>query len=504
MQTTHPKFNHLIGLLNEIEDLSSAVSILHWDQSTYIPSQAMDNRSIQIATLEKTLHEKKTSQNLEKTLEDISKEIHHFDKDSDEAALYHLAKKKFDKATLIPSKFQEKFIQHHGNLYSQWIHARPDNNFKTIESELEKNLEMSLEYSSFFKEQEHPADPFIDESDPGMKASSIKVLFSNLRKDLVPLVQKITESQNIDDSCVRQVFNIEKQLHFSELCIKDIGYDYTRGRMDKTFHPFMTRFNTNDIRITTRVKENYFPECLFSCIHEAGHALYELGIDPKFDRLPLGHGVSSGIHESQSRLWENCVGRSLPFWKFYYPKLQEFFPKELSSVSLDSFYQSINKVTPSLIRTDADEVTYNLHVMIRFDLECQMLEGKLKIKDLPEAWNARYKSDLAITPDSDTNGVLQDVHWYFGPIGGAFQGYTIGNLFSAQCVEAARNAISGLDQKIESGNFKPLRDWLTQNLYQYGSKYTPEETLLKCTEKPLSHEAFLRYLNKKFLSKNLI
>jgi carboxypeptidase Taq len=297
---------------------------------------------------------------------------------------------------------------------------------------------------------------------------------------------------------LRQHFPEAHQLAFSHQVIAQLGYDLQRGRQDKTLHPFMTKFSLGDVRITTRVYEDHLAQALFSSIHETGHAMYEQGISPEFEATPLANGTSAGVHESQSRLWENLVGRSREFWQFFYPQLQAVFSTQLQDVSLETFYRAINKVERSLIRTDADEVTYNLHVAIRFDLELQMLEGKLAVRDLPQAWNERYRTDLSIAPSSDSEGVMQDVHWYTGSIGGMFQGYTLGNLMSAQFFAAALQAYPEIPTQIQQGNFQTLLNWLQTNIYQHGCKYTPVELIQKATGKPLSIEPFISYISQKY------
>jgi carboxypeptidase Taq len=280
--------------------------------------------------------------------------------------------------------------------------------------------------------------------------------------------------------------------------IKRFGYDFNRGRQDKTHHPYMTKFSLGDVRITTRVKQSDLGEALFSTMHEAGHAMYEQGIQRAYEGTPLGGGTSAGMHESQSRLWENFVGRSRSFWKFFHPKLQGVFPEQLGTVSLDKFYRAINKVQRSLIRTDADEVTYNLHVMLRFDFELQMLEGKLAVRDLPEAWHERYQADLGVSAADDRDGVLQDTHWYSGIIGGAFQGYTLGNIFNAQFYEAALKAHPQIIEEMERGEFGTLHGWLKDNIYQHGSKFTASEIVQRVTGGPMSIEPYTRYLWTKY------
>ena len=331
-----------------------------------------------------------------------------------------------------------------------------------------------------------------------MKAESIRKLFSELRSELVPIVKKITEQPPADDSFLRVTYPEAKQLAFGEKIVRQLGYDFNRGRIDKTHHPFMTKFSLTDVRITTRVKENYLGEALFSNMHEAGHAMYEQGIDLAYEGTPLAGGTSSGVHESQSRTWENLVGRSRAFWEYAFPLIQDEFPEQLKNVSMEQFYKGVNKVEKSLIRTDADEVTYNLHVMLRFDLELRMLEGNLEVKDLPAAWNERFNSDFGFTPPTDGNGVMQDVHWYAGFIGGAFQGYTLGNILSAQYYQSALSAVPNIPEQVRRGDFSPLHQWLTHNLYQHGRKFTANELTRRVTGSDLTIDPYIRYLRGKF------
>jgi carboxypeptidase Taq len=288
------------------------------------------------------------------------------------------------------------------------------------------------------------------------------------------------------------------QLQFGDQIARLLGYDFARGRQDKTHHPFMTKFAHGDVRITTRVKENDLSDNLFSVIHEVGHALYELGIVAGYEGTPLDGGTSNGVHESQSRLWENLVGRSRGFWEHSFNQLQAAFPEQLNDVSVDDFYAAINLVEPSLIRTDADEVTYNLHVLIRFELECQMLEGELSITDLPDAWHAAYEESLGMRAPDDVDGVLQDVHWYSGFIGGSFQGYTLGNIMSCQIYEAALEENPNIPVHVKRGDPAPLLKWLQNNIYRHGSKYTTQELLERTTGSGIQIDPYFRYLNRKY------
>ncbi|PSB01273.1 carboxypeptidase M32 [Merismopedia glauca] len=494
-ETSTSQLQELKNRLLEINNLTSAASLLHWDQATYMPPGGAAARGRQIATLQEIAHQKFTSPQIGELLAQLSSEQpdNHVD-----SSLIRVTKKDYDRAIQIPAELMARIYQHQAESYVVWGKARPENDFKAVEPYLQKNLALSQELASLFPNQEHIADPLIAEADYGMKATTVRSLFAELRQQLVPMVEAIASQPIPDVNCLHQHFPENQQLDFTLQVIKQIGYDFQKGRQDKTLHPFMTKFSLGDVRITTRVRGNDLSEALFSTIHETGHALYEQGINPEFEGTPLAHGTSAGVHESQSRLWENLVGRSHNFWEYFYPQLQEVFPEQLGNIALETFYQAINKVERSLIRTDADEVTYNLHVMIRFELELQMLEGKLAIQDLPEAWNTAYQNDLGVTPQNDSEGVLQDVHWFVGSIGGMFQGYTLGNIMSAQFYQAALKAHPEISQHIQQGQFSTLHNWLKTNIYQYGSQYTAAEVVERATGSPLTIEPFINYLRSKY------
>jgi carboxypeptidase Taq len=331
-----------------------------------------------------------------------------------------------------------------------------------------------------------------------MTTASVRTLFAELRNDLMPIVRAICSQTPADDGCLRGSFDEPAQLDFGFSVVKRIGYDFDRGRLDKTPHPFCTRLSAGDVRITTRVDESDVREALFSTLHEAGHALYEQGVDPALEGTPLGRGASVGVHESQSRLWENVVGRGRSFWQHFYPTLQSAFPDQLSKVPLETFYRAINKVEQSLIRTDADEVTYNLHIMLRFELELELLEGRLRAQDLSEAWRAGMQAYLDIVPTNDRDGCLQDVHWYAGSMGGAFQSYTIGTILSAQFYAAAVEAHPDIPSEIGVGEFSTLHAWLHEHLYKHGRKFKPNELIERTTGGQMSVGPYLTYLRAKY------
>lgn len=490
-------FQTLNQILCEIQDIKNASAVLSWDQNTYMPRDGSSMRGRQLATLGKIAHEKFSSKEVGDLLDSLQYYDESLDYHSYESSLLRLARREYGKATKLPADFVAKMYEHQSQCYDVWTKARAENNFKLVQPYLEKTLEFSRKYCSYF-EHEHIADPLINESDEGFTAKTIQDVFSKLRAGLVPLVKKITAQSPADDSCLKQRFPLPQQEILCRQVAECIGYDFNRGRLDTTHHPFMITFARDDVRITTRYKENDLSESLFSTIHEAGHALYELGCSKELDGTFLFGGTSTGVHESQSRLWENIVGRSRSFLEYFFPQIQSLFPDQLANVKMEQFYQAINRVSKSLIRTDADELTYNLHVMIRFDLELAMLEGKLKVSELPEAWNARYQEDLGVTPETDANGCMQDVHWYCGLIGGQFQGYTLGNIMSSQFYQAAKSEHHDLEDHFKKGDFVPLRNWLEKHLHCHGRKYTGLEVLKIATDQDLMIEPYLNYLTQKF------
>ncbi|WP_413162389.1 carboxypeptidase M32 [Capilliphycus salinus ALCB114379] len=492
-----PQLIELKQRLSEINDIESVIALLHWDQATYMPAGGAAARGRQIATLKQIAHEKLTDPNLGQLLEDLRPYEASLPQDSLAASLIAIARRDYQRAIRVPSEFMARLSQHQAASYEAWSEARPANDFAKVQPYLEKTLDLSRELASFYGGKQ-VADPLIERNDYGLSVDAIKPIFQQLRQQLLPLVQAIASAPQVDDSCLHQFYGEQEQLNFIKGVLFRLGYDFNRGRQDKTLHPFASKFSIGDVRITTRVYEHHLDQALFSSIHEMGHAMYEQGLSPDLEATPLAMGTSFSVHESQSRLWENLVGRSRGFWEWFYPQLQGTFIRQLGQTSSEQFYRAINKVQPSLIRTDADEVTYNLHVMIRFDLELAMLEGTLSVGDLPKAWNERYQKDLGLVPSTDTNGVLQDVHWYIGLIGGMFHGYTLGNLIAAQFYETAIINDPEIPVDIERGNFQRLRDWLKHHIYQHGRKFTTQELLERVTGRGLSLDPFLNYIRNKY------
>jgi carboxypeptidase Taq len=484
--------------LREISDLSGAGAVLAWDQATYMPRGGALARGRQTALLNRLAHERRTHPTLGRLIDQLVPYGESLPPDSDDACLIAVTRRDFAKAIKVPASFVERASAHGAASYDAWTRARPMNDFAAMRPYLQQALELARQYAEFFAPCEHMADPFIDDMDEGMTCALVRSLFAALRQELVPIVHAICAQSDANESVRMDGFVEDWQLAFGLTVARAFGYDVERGRLDKTLHPFCTKFSAGDVRITTRVDAHDMTESLFSTLHEAGHALYEQGVAVELADTPLGWGVSAGIHESQSHLWENLVGRSLDLWQHYYPKMRDAFPDRLGDVAVETFHRAINGVNRSLIRTEADEVTYNLHIILRFDLELDLLEGKLAVKDLPEAWRARYQSDLGITPPDDRDGCLQDVHWYGGGLGGAFQSYTIGNVLSAQFHAAALKAHPHIPEQIRNGEFGTLKAWLTDNLYRHGRKFKPDEIVRRATGEAMTIQPYLSYLRKKY------
>lgn len=492
------KLQELKQRLMEVYDLRYVGALLDWDQATYMPTGGSPARARQLALVAQIAQEKFTDPAIGRLLDELEPWAEQLPYDSDEASLVRVSRREYERALKVPPSFLAEAYGHSAASFHAWTKARPANDFKTIRPYLEKTVELSRRMADFFPGYDHIADPLIDFSDYGMTVATVRPLFASLREQLVPLVEQITAQEPVDAAFLYRNYPEAAQQAFGEMIVSRYGYDFERGRQDKTHHPFMTKFSLGDVRITTRFNENDLTDGLFSTLHEAGHAMYEQGIEPAFEATPLGIGVSSGVHESQSRLWENLVGRSRPFWEHFYPQLQAQFPEQLGDVSLDRFYRAVNRVQRSLIRVDADEVTYNLHVMLRFELEAQLLEGTLSVADLPDAWHARYEADLGQRAPDDRDGVLQDVHWFAGTVGGAFQGYTLGNIMGALFYGQALQAHPQIEDDMRRGDFATLHGWLRENVYRHGSKFTAAELVERVTGAPLTIDPYVAYLRNKF------
>lgn len=491
------KYLQLKTTLAEAWDMNQAAALLGWDQQTYMPPKGASDRGEQLATLSSFAHKIFTSDEVGRLLEDLVPYAQTLDPDSNEACFIRLVKRQYDKQTRVPAEKVAEFARVTTLAQEAWVKARAEENFAMFQPHLEKIVALRREYADFFQPYDHVYDPLLDDFEPGLKTSEVMAIFDRLRPQQVELIQAIAERPQVRDDFLHLIYPDRQQWDFGVEVITRFGYDWEAGRQDRSAHPFTQGMGIGDVRITTRVHENMMTSSLFSSMHEAGHAMYEQGIDPALARTVLASGASLALHESQSRMWENLVGRSRPFWRFFYPRLQEYFPAQLGNVDMETFYKAINKVEPSFIRVEADEATYNLHVMLRLELEIALMEGRLQVKDLPGAWNERMRSYLGITPPNDRLGVLQDVHWSAGLIG-YFPTYALGNLISAQLWEVIRRDLPDLDAQIEQGKFDQLLNWLRMNVHRHGAKYEPQELVQRITGSKIDPQPYVNYLRRKY------
>ncbi|MBN1450305.1 MAG: carboxypeptidase M32 [Anaerolineales bacterium] len=491
------KLQQLKTLLAEVADLNNAQALLGWDQQTYMPQGGSEARGNQLATLGKISHQKFTSDEIGALLGDLEKEYEDADLDSDDLRLLKVTRHNYDKATRVPSEFVAEFAVVTSKAFEAWVEARKKSDFSIFRPHLEKVVELNQRYVSFFPPADHPYDVLLDQFERGMKTADVKEIFDTLRPQQVELLKAIAEKPQVDDSFLHVEYDEKKMMDFSEVIATKFGYDWERGRQDKSAHPFTTNFSINDVRITTRFESDNPTILLFSTMHETGHALYELGSKQDYERTPLAGGASLAVHESQSRMWENLVGRSLPFWEHFYPEFQKLFPAQVGNVDLGTFYKGINKVESSLIRVNADEATYNMHIMLRLELEIGMIEGNVEVKDLPEIWNAKMDEYLGILPPDDAKGVLQDIHWSGGTLG-YFSTYALGNLISAQLWEKITADIPDLADQFRQGKFEALLTWLREKIHVHGNKYEPQELVQRVTGSKIASAPYIRYLKHKF------
>jgi carboxypeptidase Taq len=423
------KLARLKEILGEVSDLNHAQSVLDWDQQVYMPVAGGDARGQQLGTLAKIAQEKFIADEVGQLLDDLKRELNGADPALDDAAMIRVASRNYDKAKRVPPSFLVEQAVVTSKAFEAWVEARSKSDFSIFQPHLENVLDLVHKYISYFPPADHPYDILLDDYEPGMKTADVQAIFEGLRPKQVALIHAVSGAKQVKDDFLHRKYNEKKLWHFGEMVVKQFGYDLSRGRQDKAPHPFETTFSVNDVRITNRFEPENPLATLFSAMHESGHAMYEQGVNPEYERTPLESGTSLAVHESQSRMWENLVGRSLPFWEHFYPQFKKTFPSQLEGVSLKSFYKGINKVEPSLIRVNADEATYNLHIMLRLELEIAMVERKVRVRDLPELWNTKMYEYLGVTPPNDAKGVLQDIHWSGGSMG-YFSTYSLGNLIS--------------------------------------------------------------------------
>lgn len=485
------------GYMGEVWDLAMTASLLGWDQQTNMPHNGVVERSEQLATLSKLIHERTVAEEHGKMLDDLLEYTKTLDPDSDDARLIRRAKIDYDKATRVPTERVAEYARVTALAQEAWVEARAKSDFKLFQPHLEHIVALRREYADYFKPYDHVYDPLLDDFEPGLKTAEVKDIFNRLRPQQVELLKAIASRPQVEDDFLHLKYEDKKQWDFGVDVITRFGFDWKGGRQDRSAHPFTTSFGIGDVRITTRIIEDMVTSAMFSTMHEAGHGMYQQGLDRSLSRTILANGTSMAVHESQSRMWENLVGRSRPFWKFFYPKLQELFPGQLGNVSMEKFYKAVNKVSPSFIRVESDEATYNLHIMLRLELEIALMEGSLEVSQLPEAWNAKMKEYLGITPPNDAKGVLQDVHWSGGMIG-YFPTYALGNLVSAQLWEVINRDIPDLESQIEQGKFDALLGWLRDKIHRHGAKFDPQELVQRVTGSKIDPQPYVNYLRKKY------
>ena len=480
--------------LAQIHDLRDAALILDWDQHTMMPRRGGENRAEALATLERIRHEKFVSGHTGSLIDGAEKALNGASPDSDDARLVVVTRRRWEKARRVPTDLAAEMARAGSIGQEVWIQARAENDFASFAPYLARNMDLVRRYTECFEGFDRPYDAVLDDYEPTMKSEAVERLFTELKAELMPLIGKLAP-EKVDDSCLHVAFPLDGQRRLVEWVVRRMGFDPEGWRLDDAVHPFATCFGSRDVRITTRWDENYFPMALFGGMHECGHGLYEEGVAASLQRSPLARLESLSLHESQSRLWENLVGRGRSFARVLAPAVTEM---SVGAVDVDpvTLYRAVNRVNPSFIRVEADEATYGLHVVLRFELERELVEGRMSVSELPEAWNARFKEYLGLDVPDNREGVLQDVHWSAGLIG-YFPTYALGNLIAGQLWERIQADLPQLEEQLGEGQLGPLREWLRQNVHQYGSKFATSELLERVVGGPIAVAPFVRYLKAK-------
>ena len=481
--------------LGTVADLGRISRVLGWDQQTMMPPAGSRHRADHLSTLSRLAHQLLTDSETGRLLEELRATEESLERDSDDASLIRMTRRDYEKAVRVPSDLRAEMTRAAAEARPVWVEAKTDSNFEKFLPALERNVDLRKQYVDCFDGIDEPYDILLDDFEPGTTTGEVRQVFEEIKPELIALVAELRE-EDIDDSFLQGTFPVDRQVRLAHEVVTLFGFRPDTWRLDPTEHPFASGAGVDDIRITT----HYYPDSmksLFSTMHEYGHGLYTHQLPRELERLPTGGPASLGIHESQSRLWENLVGRSAPFWRRFYPNAQEAFPERLRDVDLDRFVAGINRVQPSLIRIKADEVTYGLHIMLRFELEQDIINGRVALRDLPEVWNARMSEYLGIEVPDDANGVLQDTHWASGLIG-YFPTYLLGTVMSVQIWQKALEDLPDLEDEIERGEFASLREWLERNVHHHGRKFLPQEVLEKATGAALDAKPYLAYLRAKY------
>jgi carboxypeptidase Taq len=493
------KLEQAKAILGEVASLDRVLAMLAWDREALMPPGGNDDRTNQIGLLTRLQYERATSAELGRLLEDLAGDGSDLDPDGHDGRLARVAKRDYDQICRLPEKLVLEIAEATSAAIPVWREAREASDFARYKPFLERNVDLNRQRAEALGYEGRIYDPLIDVTEPGMTTDQLETIFGELREAIVPLVKEISaRADAVDDSLLHQHYDPDTQMQFSLEIAKQLGYDTNRGRLDLSPHPFCTSFGLGDVRITTRVWPHFLNACLFAVMHESGHAMYEQGASPDLWGGSAFNGTSAGVHESQSRLWENLVGRGRSFTHFLFPRLQETYPQQLGGATEEEFYRAINKVQPSYIRVEADEVTYNLHIMLRFELENALLERRLEVADLEEAWNEKFNEYLGITPDTAANGVLQDIHWSGANSFGVFPGYTLGNIIGAQLFAQVHKEMPDLDEQLSRGECGNLLGWLREKVYRHGRKYNANELMERITGEPVGTRAWITYAQKKF------
>jgi carboxypeptidase Taq len=481
----------------ELADLRNVSQLLDWDQQTMMPPRGAFGRAEAAATIQRISHEMFVSDDTGRLIEAAAGALNGASSDSDDAALIRVVRRRWDKARRVPGQLAADMARAGSVGQQAWIVARQESDFASFVPYLERNFELVRRYVDCFDDFECAYDPLLDDFEPGARTVEVRRLFDELKAEVRGLIAMVGEHPDrVDDSYLHGHFPVADQRELVMWLLELMGFDRTSWRIDDAVHPFAAGFGNQDVRITTRWDERFLPTSVYGAMHECGHGLYEEGVAQSLQRTPLGHPESLGLHESQSRLWENMVGRSRPFCGVLAPQISQTFAAYMGAVDADTLFRAVNKVTPSLIRVEADELTYNLHIIVRFELEQELVEGRLAIRDLPEAWNSRYKEYLGVDVPDDAHGVLQDVHWASGLIG-YFPTYALGNLIAGQLFEHAQKDLPELDAELAAGQLHGLREWLREHVHRYGAKFSTTELLRREVGGPIAVGPFASYLRRK-------
>ena len=498
--TTNATFAELNQRLAEIHDLRKFGAFLSWDQSTMMPKGGGPVRAEQMGTITRLAHEMFVSDEIGRLLDELSGFEASLPRDSDEASLIRVARQDWDKSKRVPPELAAETARATAAGYQAWLTARPASDFQSFLPHVERIIELKRRYIDCFPDVAEPYDALLDDYERGLTAAEVHAVFNRVKEGLVPLVRLVKEqAEAVDDAPMRGHFSAEDQKRLSVRVIERWGFHDGSFRLDPTAHPFASSMATQDIRLTTRYDESYLAMSFFGTLHEMGHGLYEHGISPSLERTLLCRGVSLSLHESQSRMWENLVGRSRPFWRFAYPVVREVFPDHFARFDEEAVYRSTNKMGPSLVRVEADELTYSLHIILRFEIEQMLFNGEIKPADLAEVWNAKVKQYLGIDVPNHADGVLQDVHWSEG-LFGYFPTYALGTIISSQIWERIQREMPDLDKQTAAGEFDGLRGWLVEHIHRHGRKFDPKETVAMVVGGPIDPDPYLRYLTQKVTS----